>query len=136
LDNNVAAVRWCFHSGLAANHFKHISYETLAASWFTKDGWEVFMPIIDHGSKTDLVVADDTRFYRIQVKSLASNDEDQTVQNQWGDAEIDYVIFFSQTGGWGYITPPFRQKSRKLSSDDHVRFHQHPKHFAKAFQRI
>ncbi|WP_293268169.1 group I intron-associated PD-(D/E)XK endonuclease [Neptunomonas sp.] len=60
----------------ASKHYKNISYETLAASWFTNDGWEVLMPLVDHGSKTDLVIVDDSNFYRIQVKSLASNDEE------------------------------------------------------------
>ncbi|WP_372740985.1 hypothetical protein [Neptunomonas sp.] len=120
----------------ASKYYKNISYETLAASWFANDCWEVFMPLVDHGSKTDLLIADDSNTYRIQVKALALNDESQTVQNQWGDVNIDYVIFFSHTGNWGYITPPFREKSKKLNADGHIRFHQHEKNFAKAFQRI
>lgn len=117
-------------------HYKHVSYETLAASWLTNDGWEVLMPLIDHDKKTDLVIADDSNYYRIQVKSINSNDENFVVENKWGDKKIDYVIYFSMFGNWGYITRPFRECGRKLNAPDHIRFHQHPVNFIKAFDKI
>lgn len=46
---------------------KQLSYEQLLSAWLLSDGWEVLIPVIDHGKKTDLVVADDDSFYRIQV---------------------------------------------------------------------
>jgi hypothetical protein len=49
---------------------KQLSYEQLLSAWLLSDGWEVLIPVIDHGKKTDLVVADDESFYRIQVKSI------------------------------------------------------------------
>ncbi|MCU7805990.1 MAG: hypothetical protein KZQ96_22670 [Candidatus Thiodiazotropha sp. (ex Lucinoma borealis)] len=110
-------------------HFKSISYETLAASWFTSAGWEVLMPIIDHGKKTDLVVADDSNYYRIQIKSLETNDEGVFINNMWDDANINYIIYFSRIGNWGYIVHPFNQKRKRLNSPGHIRFHQHPKNF-------
>ncbi|WNC67937.1 group I intron-associated PD-(D/E)XK endonuclease [Thalassotalea nanhaiensis] len=120
----------------ALNHYKHISYETLAASWLTEDGWEVFMPLVDHDKKTDLLIADDTSFYRIQVKALNSMDEDIDVENKWQDKIIDYVIYFSMQGSWGYIVKPFTTNKAKLQSKGHIRFHQHPSNFLKAFKRI
>jgi len=120
----------------ALNHYKHISYETLAASWLTEDGWEVFMPLVDHDKKTDLLIADDDNFYRIQVKAINSLDEGFTVENKWEGKDIDYVIYFSMQGSWGYITKPFKTKHAKLNSDGHVRFHQHPTNFLKAFMKI
>jgi hypothetical protein len=39
---------------------KQLSYENLVTAWLMGDGWEVLIPAIDHGKKTDLVVADDT----------------------------------------------------------------------------
>ncbi|WP_421969789.1 group I intron-associated PD-(D/E)XK endonuclease [Pseudoalteromonas sp. SSDWG2] len=117
-------------------HYKSLSYETLTASWLLNDGWDVFMPMIDHGQKTDIVISDGSEFYRIQVKSLESNDESMLVDNRWGDAEIDYVVYFSRTGNWGYIARPFSQRKKKLNSPDNVRFHQHPKHFVRAFESI
>ena len=116
-----------------AKHYKSISYETLAASWLLNDGWETYLPLVDHGMKTDLLIADGNNFYRIQIKSVNSNDESFVVENRWNDAAIDYVVFFSRQGDWGYITPPFREKCRKLISRGHVRFHQHQKNFTKAF---
>lgn len=118
----------------AQKNYKSISYETLLASWFLQDGWEVFMPLIDHGMKTDVLISDGSRFYRIQVKSVESLDDDITVESQWADVEIDYVVYFSRLGNWGYITPPFRGR-RKLNHQAHLRFHQHPKNFIKAFDR-
>ena len=117
-------------------HYKSISYETLAASWLLNDGWDVFMPMIDHGLKTDFVISDGDTFYRIQVKSIDSQDENVLVENRWGDANIDYVIYFSRVGNWGYITPPFIQNKKRLNANGHIRFHQHQKHFVKAFALI
>ncbi|WP_194164254.1 group I intron-associated PD-(D/E)XK endonuclease [Agarivorans sp. B2Z047] len=47
-----------------------MSYESKTATWLLQDGWEVLLPIIDHGLKTDVVKSDGHSFYRIQVKSL------------------------------------------------------------------
>ncbi|MDO6677093.1 hypothetical protein [Shewanella sp. 4_MG-2023] len=120
----------------AIKHYKSLSYETLAASWLLNDGWDVFMPMIDHGQKTDIVISDGPYFYRIQIKSVETNDECIEVENKWGDVKIDYVIYFSRVGSWGYITRPFTQKKRRLNAPGHIRFHQHSKNFVKAFQLI
>ncbi len=85
--------------------------------------------------KTDVVIADGKNFYRIQVKSVDTNDECTLVENKWNDAAIDYVVYFSRQGDWGYITPPFSEDVRELNAPGHIRFHQHPKNFAKAFKR-
>jgi hypothetical protein len=120
----------------ALNHYKHISYETLAASWLTEDGWEVFMPLVDHDKKTDLLIADDTNFYRIQIKAINSIKEDFSVENKWKGKDIDYVIFFSMQGNWGYITKPFKSNRAKLNAKEHIRFRKHPIDFLKAFNQI
>lgn len=115
---------------------KQLSYENLVAAWLTSDGWEVLIPAIDHGKKTDLVIADETNFYRIQVKTVESSDDSITVENKWEDAKIDYVIYFSRTAEWGYIAPAFGEKRKRLNSPDHIRFHNHPVNFLKAFKKI
>ena len=33
---------------------QQLSFENLAAAWLLGDGWEVLIPAIDHGKKTDL----------------------------------------------------------------------------------
>jgi len=115
---------------------RQLSYENLLAAWLLSDGWEVLIPAIDHGMKIDLVVADDSRFYRIQVKSLQTANEDIAVENKWHGAKIDYVVYFSIPGEWGYITPAFSENSRALNSPGHIRFHKHPTNFLKAFKKI
>ncbi|MDO9238381.1 MAG: group I intron-associated PD-(D/E)XK endonuclease [Methylicorpusculum sp.] len=115
---------------------KQLSYENLVAAWLTGDGWEVLIPAIDHGKKTDLVIADETNFYRIQVKTVESSDDRITVENKWEDAKIDYVIYFSRTAEWGYIAPAFNEKRKRLNSPDHIRFHNHSTNFLKAFKKI
>lgn len=120
----------------AVKHYENISYETLAASWLLNDGWEVYQPLIDHGMKTDLLIADGQKHYRIQIKTLEANDENALVENKWGDANIDFVIYFSKKGNWGYITKPFKQRTKPLKSKGHIRFHQDPQPFARAFAQI
>lgn len=115
---------------------KQLSYENLVTAWLMSDGWEVLIPAIDHGKKTDLVAADDSNFYRIQVKSINSDDESIKVENKWKGVEIDYVIYFSRVGEWGYITPPFKECRKHLNASGHIRFHTHPTNFLKAFRKI
>lgn len=120
----------------ANQYYKNTSFETLAASWFTYDGWEVFVPVIDHDMKTDLLVCDGINFYRIQIKTVEASDESHLVENKWGDAKIDYVIYFSKSANWGYITKPFNQRRERLNAKGHIRFHPHQKPFIKAFNAI
>jgi len=115
---------------------KQLSYEQLVAAWLTSDGWEVLIPAVDHGKKTDLVVCDGNSYYRIQVKSIESPKESILVENKWKGAKIDFVIYFSRTREWGYIAPAFDEDEKKLNAPDHIRFHSHPKNFLKAFSRI
>ena len=115
---------------------KQLSYENLVAAWLMSDGWEVLIPAIDHGKKTDLVVADDNNYYRIQVKSIQSNDESIMVENKWKGVKIDYVIYFSRVGEWGYIAPAFKKNEIHLDDPAHIRFHSHPTNFLKAFKKI
>jgi hypothetical protein len=120
----------------AAKHYENISYETQAASWLLNDGWEVYQPMIDHGMKTDLLIPDGHKLYRIQIKTLESSNENAIVENKWGNADIDYVIYFSKKGNWGYITKPFKQRTKPLKSKGHIRFHKAQQPFAKAFELI
>tara|TARA_R110001583_G_scaffold174017_11_gene328277 strand:+ start:144 stop:422 length:279 start_codon:yes stop_codon:yes gene_type:complete len=92
--------------------------------------------MIDHGLKTDVAISDGDTFYRIQVKTLDSHNENMIVDNKWQDANIDYVIYFSRVGNWGYILPPFKQCRKKLNAPGHIRFHQHAKNFVRAFELI
>ena len=115
---------------------KQLSYENLVTAWLMGDGWEVLIPAIDHGKKTDLVVADDTNYYRIQIKTIESNNESIKVENKWKGAKIDYVIYFSRTGEWGYIAPAFNENRKQLNAPDHIRFHKHQTNFLKAFRKI
>lgn len=115
---------------------KQLSYEQLAAAWLSSDGWEVLIPAIDHGKKTDLVISDGPNYYRIQIKSIDTKDESITVENKWLGSKIDYVIYFCRSADWGYIAPAFSQRFKKLNAPAHIRFHAHPKQFIKAFAKI
>ena len=119
-------------------HYQSHSFEQYAAGLFMADGWEVFQPYLDHGRKTDLVISDGHVFYRVQIKSLETTDESVIVKNQWKntDTKIDYVIYFSQKGNWGYILKPFGSGQRRLNSAGGIRFHKHQKHFSQAFAKI
>jgi PD-(D/E)XK endonuclease len=115
---------------------KQLSYENLVTAWLMGDGWEVLIPAIDHGKKTDLVIADDNTYYRIQIKTIESKNESTEIENKWKGAKIDYVICFSRVGEWGYIMPAFQEGKKRLNAEGHIRFHAHPNNFLKAFKKI
>lgn len=73
---------------------------------------------------------------RIHVKTIESHDEPHVVENKWGDAKIDYVIYFSREDNWGYVLKPFVQRRKRLNSTAGIRFHQDPEDFIKAFNKI
>ncbi|UAA39920.1 hypothetical protein KIH87_06085 [Paraneptunicella aestuarii] len=115
--------------------YKSIAYEHLVASWLLNDGWNVFLPLVDHGMKTDVVISDGVKFYRIQVKSVETSNEHSMVECQWNKVNIDYIIYFSRKEKWGYMTHSFTGK-RKLNHKAHIKFQQTPEHFAQAFNSL
>jgi hypothetical protein len=119
---------------LAAHH--QLSFEQQVCSWLSSAGWEVLVPLVDHGRKTDLVVADDEVYYRIQVKSLHTRDPHVRIDNKWHGARLDYVVYFSSLADWGFITPAFPEASRSLDAPGHMRFHAQRTNFLKAFKRV
>lgn len=119
---------------LAAHH--QLSFEQQVCTWLSSAGWEVLVPMVDHGRKTDLVIADDEDYYRIQVKSLQTRDQHVRVENKWHSARLDYVVYFSTLADWGFITPAFPETSRPLNAPGHVRFHAQRTNFLKAFRKI
>lgn len=125
----------CLKEATLAAH-NQISYEQLLSAWLLSDGWEVLVPVFDHGKKTDLVISDDEKYYRIQVKTVESADASVVVENKWDGANIDYIVYFSRSAEWGYILPAFPEKRRALDAPGHVRFHQHPKNFLKMFKKV
>ena len=72
---------------------KQLSHEPLLGAWLSGAGWEVLVPMVDHGKKTDLVICDVGRYHRIQVKSVGTRDESTRVYNKWQGALVDYVIY-------------------------------------------
>lgn len=115
---------------------ENVSYEHQVASWLLKDGWEVYIPHVDHGAKTDVLISDGEYYYRIQVKSVDNHDENTVVKPMWEKRDnIDFVIYFSKKGQWGYIAPQFH-KPRKLNHPEHLRFHQNSTNFLKAFAKV
>lgn len=128
-------------SALASEHQRHYqshSFEQYAASLLMNDGWEVLVPALDHGRKTDLVISDGHVFYRVQIKSLETTDDSVLIKNQWKntDTKIDYVIYFSQKGNWGYVIKPFSCNQKRLNAAGGQRFHKHQKNFSQAFAKI
>ncbi len=48
---------------------------------------------------------------------------------------MDYIVIFSTQADWGYIAPAFTEASRRVNDRSHIRFHYHPEHFRKAFEK-
>ena len=98
-----------------------------------QDGWQVFAPLLDAAHAVDLIVSDGPKSYRIQIKSVESQDENCYVQNVWKGRHIDYVIYFAQRSNWGYVCPAFSSNRKKLDDPSHQRFQQSRNDFLKAF---
>jgi hypothetical protein len=72
----------------------------------------VFIPVIDHDVKTDLLVGDGTESYLIQIKTVESSNESHFVDHKWGDVNTDFVIYVSKTANWRYIAQPFTERRK------------------------
>jgi len=112
------------------------AYETLCATWFMQGGWQVFMPLLDHGHKTDILISDGERYYRIQVKTLANASEKVELTNLWKGVKIDYVVYFAKNSTWGYVIPAFTTNNKKLTAAEGQKFQQNQKSFMKAFHKL
>jgi hypothetical protein len=112
---------------------KNHSFELLAATWFMNAGWQVFTPLLDAAHGVDLIVSDGPNSYRLQIKSVASQDEHHQVQNLWKGQHIDFVIYFAQRSNWGYVCPAFATNQKRLDDPAHKRFERTPKSFLAAF---
>lgn len=115
---------------------KAMAYESTVVSWLMQDGWQVFLPILDHGHKTDILISDGPHFHRIQIKTVEASGEQHIVPNLWKDSHCDYVIFFARNSTWGYVAPAFVEKNRPLNHKEHQRFNKNQKEFLKAFHKI
>jgi len=98
-----------------------------------QDGWQVFAPLLDAAHAVDFIVSDGPKSYRIQIKSVTSQDEGCDVQNAWQDRRIDYVIYFAQRSNWGYVCLAFSTNRKQLNVPAHVRFQQNRNDFLGAF---
>jgi len=115
---------------------KNTAYESMVVSWLMQDGWQVFLPILDHGHQTDILISDGPNFFRLQIKTVEASGDDHVVENRWGGSNVDLVIFFARNSNWGVITPAFAEKRRKLNHETHSKFNQTTKDFLKEFHKF
>lgn len=120
---------------LAAKQRNH-SFELLVANWFMLAGWQVYIPLLDSGHATDLLISDGPKFYRIQIKTIEAQDESHKLPNKWKDKKIDYVVVFAKKSNWGYVCPAFQTNEKRINHEDHKRFTQNRKSFLAAFHTI
>ena len=115
---------------------KNSSFESLVVSWLMQDGWQVFLPVLDNGHQTDILISDGPNFYRVQVKTVEATGEDNELENRWKDSNVDVVVAFAKNTNWGYVMPAFSQNKRKMNSEGHQKFDQSKNEFLKAFHKI
>lgn len=115
---------------------KNIAFESILVSWLMQDGWQVFVPILDNGHQTDLLISDGPNYYRIQVKTVEATGDDHVVFNGWESSNVDLVIFFARNSNWGVITPAFNEKKRRLNHEGHRKFDQNKKEFLREFHQF
>ena len=115
---------------------KNTSFESMVVSWLMQDGWQVFIPILDHGHQTDLLISDGPNYYRIQVKTVEATGDDHTVMNCWEGSNVDVVVYFARNSNWGVIAPAFQEKKRPLNHQEHKKFQQNKKEFLREFHML
>lgn len=101
-----------------------------------QDGWQVFLPILDHGHQTDILISDGPNYYRIQIKTFNSSGKTTVVHNAWDRSNIDIVVFLARNGNWGIIAPAFAEMKRKLHHEEHRMFQRNKKDFLRQFHQI
>ncbi len=115
---------------------KNTSFESMVVSWLMQDGWQIFLPVLDHGHQTDILISDGPNFFRIQVKTVDASGDDHVIENRWKDSNVDVVVFFARNSNWGYITPAFEENKRPLNHMSHRKFVQGRKEFLKEFHQL
>ncbi len=115
---------------------KNTSYESIVVSWLMQDGWQVFLPILDNGHQTDILISDGPNYHRIQVKTVEAKGDDHVVENRWKDSNLEVVVFFARNSNWGYVMPAFVENRRPLNAEGHIKFEQTKKDFLKAFHKL
>ena len=115
---------------------KNSSFESLVVSWLMQDGWQVFLPVLDNGHQTDILISDGPNFYRVQVKTVEATGEDYELENRWKDSSVNVVVVFAKNTNWAYVMPAFSQNKRKLNAEGHQKFDQSKNEFLKAFHKI
>ena len=119
-----------------AKAMRNCSYESLCATWLMQAGWEVFLPLIDHGHKTDLLVSDGPNHYRIQIKTIEAQDEHTEIENRWKGSSLQFVVYFAKNSNWGYIISAFATNRKKLDAAGGQKFEQKKDSFLKAFHAL
>jgi len=115
---------------------RNSSHEIRVVSWLMHDGWQVFLPVLDHAHSTDMLISDGPNYFRIQVKTVDASNESQQIENRWKGSDVDLVIVFARNSNWGYVFPAFESNRRKLNAEGHIRFQQSRTQFLKAFHTI
>jgi len=119
-----------------AKDLKNHSFEMLVATWLMQDGWQVFVPLLDHGHCTDLLISDGPKYYRLQIKTIEAQSEAYKLQNRWSHSNIDYVMVFAKNSNWGYIPPAFKERQKRLDAKEHQKFQHSRAAFLKAFHSV
>ncbi|HVU26921.1 MAG TPA: hypothetical protein VHG71_04205 [Verrucomicrobiae bacterium] len=112
---------------------KNHSFELLTATWLMHGGWQVFAPLLDAAHGVDLIASDGPNSYRLQIKSVHSQNEHCQITNLWKERHIDFVIYFAQRSNWGYVCPAFNTNQKFLDDPPHKRFQQNQKSFLATF---
>lgn len=102
-----------------------------------QDGWQVFIPILDNGHHTDILISDGPNYHRVQVKTVEASGTDHVVENRWKNGNVDVIIFFARNGNWGYVMSAFTENKKKLNAEGHQKFDRTKKNeFLKAFHKV
>jgi len=101
-----------------------------------QDGRQVFLPILDSGHQTDILISDGPKYFRLQVNTVAANGEDHVVHNCWNGSNVDAVIYFAINSNWGVTAAAFTEEERPVNQEGQRKSTQDKNTFMREFHKF
>jgi hypothetical protein len=124
--------------GVAKRTYLRHGYEKIIAGILLRDGWQVFLPLLDDSHATDIIFSDGSRYFRLQVKTTERKKMSGRLRipTITAFAPVNYIIVVSVTSDWGFVIPRAAAGAKSISLPVPLKYRfqwQKPRSIIKAF---